>query len=272
MSQQASLPMSGYRLRIGTLSGGATGMAAPGSMAHSLRSEPRQNQLLNALNSADYQRLTPQIERVALEFGEELYEPGATLRHVYFPTSAIVSLVHTTRDGDSTEIAMVGNEGMLGVSLFLGGDSTTSGAVVQSAGYAYRMSANQFKREFGRFGSLMRLLLLYTQSLTVQIAQTAVCNRHHSIDQQLYRRLLLSLDRVQSNELSMTQEFIANMLGVRREGITQAAGKAQNAGLVRYRRGKITVLDRAGIEARCCECYKIVKNECDRLMPHDLQS
>jgi CRP-like cAMP-binding protein len=193
------------------------------------------------------------------------------MRFVYFPTTAIVSLLYVMEDGASAEIAIVGNEGILGIALFMGGESTPSRAVVQSAGFGYRMKAALLKEEFGRFGVLMHLLLRYTQSLITQMAQTAVCNRHHSVDQQLCRWLLLSLDRLSSNELTMTQELIANMLGVRREGVTEAAGKLQSAGLISYRRGKITVLDRTGVESRSCECYQVVKKEFDRLLPYKLQ-
>jgi len=193
------------------------------------------------------------------------------MRYVYFPTTAIVSLLYVMEDGASAEIAIVGNEGILGIALFMGGESTPSRAVVQSAGFGYRMKAALLKEEFGRFGVLMHLLLRYTQSLITQMAQTAVCNRHHSVDQQLCRWLLLSLDRLASNELTMTQELIANMLGVRREGVTEAAGKLQSAGLISYRRGKITVLDRLGVETRSCECYQVVKKEFDRLLPYKLQ-
>ncbi len=203
-----------------------------------------------------------------LKLGDVLYEPGVKLRHVYFPTTSIVSLLYVMEDGASAEIAIVGNEGILGISLFMGGDTTPSRAVVQSAGHAYRLKSELMKSEFERFGSTMHLLLRYTQALITQMAQTAVCNRHHSIDQQLCRWLLLSLDRLASNELTMTQELIANMLGVRREGVTEAAGKLQNAGLIRYTRGRIEVLDRGGIEARSCECYQVVKTEFDRLLPY----
>jgi CRP-like cAMP-binding protein len=232
------------------------------------RHSPRENHLLNALPDADYARLELQLELIPMRLGDVLYEPGAKLRHVYFPTSSIVSLLYVMEDGASAEIAIVGNEGILGISLFMGGETTPSRAVVQSAGHGYRLRAQLLKDEFGRFGLMMRLLLRYTQALITQMSQTAVCNRHHSIDQQLCRWLLLSLDRLSSNELSMTQELIANMLGVRREGVTEAAGKLQDAGLIRYRRGKITVLDRPGLEARCCECYQVVKAEFDRLLPY----
>ena len=229
---------------------------------------PHQNHLLDALPATDYARLAPRLEVIPMELGEVLYEPGVRLRHVYFPTTSIVSLLYVMEDGASAEIAVVGNEGMLGISLFMGGETTPSHAVVQSAGYGVRLKAQLLKDEFARFGPMMHLLLRYTQALITQMAQTAVCNRHHSVDQQLCRWLLLSLDRLSSNELSMTQELIANMLGVRREGVTEAAGKLQDAGLIRYQRGRITVLDRPGLEARACECYQVVKAEFDRLLPY----
>ena len=229
---------------------------------------PHQNHLLAALPSGDYQRLASHLELVPMKLGEVLYESGVQLRYVYFPTTSILSLLYVMEDGASAEIAIVGNEGILGISLFMGGESTPSRAVVQSAGHAFRLKAALLKNEFGRFGPTMHLLLRYTQALITQMAQTAVCNRHHSVDQQLCRWLLLSLDRLQTNELSMTQELIANMLGVRREGVTEAAGKLQNAGLISYQRGRITVLDRPGLEARSCECYQVVKTEFDRLLPY----
>src|SRR5437879_639332 len=232
------------------------------------RHSPRQNHLLDALPKGDYERLVPHLELIPMGLGDVLYEPGVRLRHVYFPTTAIVSLLYVMEDGASAEIAIVGNEGILGISLFMGGDTTPSRAVVQSAGHGFRLRARLLQNEFGRFGPTMHLLLRYTQALITQMSQTAVCNRHHSVDQQLCRWLLLSLDRLQSNELSMTQELIANMLGVRREGVTEAAGKLQDAGLIRYQRGKITVLDRPGLEARSCECYQVVKTEFDRLLPY----
>ena len=228
---------------------------------------PKKSHLLAALPAADYARLLPELELIPMGLGEVLYEPGVKLRHVYFPTTSIVSLLYVMENGASAEIAMVGNEGVLGISLFMGGDSTPSRAVVQSAGYGFRLSAQLLKNEFECFGSTMRLLLRYTQALITQMAQTAVCNRHHSVDQQLCRWLLLSLDRLATNEVSMTQELIANMLGVRREGVTDAARKLQDAGLIRYRRGRITGLDRAAMESRCCECYRVVKMEFDRLLP-----
>src|SRR5271165_2173212 len=227
-----------------------------------------QNHLLDALPSGDFERIASHLEVIRMDLGEVLYEPGARLRHVYFPTTSIVSLLYVMEDGASAEIAVVGNEGMLGISLFMGGETTPSHAVVQSAGYGVRLQAHLLKEEFARFGPMMHLLLRYTQALITQMAQTAVCNRHHSVDQQLCRWLLLSLDRLQSNDLSMTQELISNMLGVRREGVTEAAGKLQEAGLFNYRRGRISVLDRKGLEARSCECYRVVKSEFDRLLPY----
>jgi CRP-like cAMP-binding protein len=229
---------------------------------------PRQNHLLDALPKSDYERLVSHLELIPMRLGDALYEPGVKLRYVYFPTTSIVSLLYVMEDGASAEIAIVGNEGMLGISLFMGGDTTPSRAVVQSAGHGFRLRADLLKNEFGRFGPTMHLLLRYTQALITQMAQTAVCNRHHSVDQQLCRWLLLSLDRLASNELSMTQELIANMLGVRREGVTEAAGKLQDTGLIRYQRGKITVRDRPRLEARACECYQVVKTEFDRLLPY----
>ena len=240
-----------------------------GSRAATITSpNPHQNHLLDALPTSDYQRLAPHLELVPMKLGDVLYESGAKLRYVYFPTTSIISLLYVMEDGASAEIAIVGNEGILGISLFMGGESTPSRAVVQSAGLAFRLKAQLLKDEFGRFGPTMRLLLRYTQALITQMAQTAVCNRHHSVDQQLCRWLLLSLDRLQSNELSMTQELIANMLGVRREGVTEAAGKLQEAGLIQYHRGRIAVLDRTGLERRACECYQVVKSEFDRLLPY----
>jgi len=229
---------------------------------------PHQNHLLDALPDSDYERLAPHLELIPLKLGAVLYEPGAQMRYVYFPTTSIVSLLYVMEDGASAEIAIVGNEGILGISLFMGGDTTPSRAVVQSAGHGFRLRSELLKNEFGRFGPTMHLLLRYTQALITQMAQTAVCNRHHSVDQQLCRWLLLSLDRLQTNDLSMTQELIANMLGVRREGVTEAAGKLQDAGLIRYSRGRISVLDRPGLEARACECYQVVKTEFDRLLPY----
>ena len=229
---------------------------------------PHQNHLLDALPAGDYERLVPHLELVPMRLGDVLYESGVQLRYVYFPTTAILSLLYVMEDGASAEIAIVGNEGILGISLFMGGETTPSRAVVQSAGHVFRLKADLLKTEFGRFGPTMHLLLRYTQALITQMSQTAVCNRHHSVDQQLCRWLLLSLDRLQTSELSMTQELIANMLGVRREGVTEAAGKLQGAGLISYTRGRITVLDRPGLEARSCECYQVVKTEFDRLLPY----
>jgi len=224
--------------------------------------------LLDALPINDFERIEPHLELIPMKLGDVLYEPGAKLKYVYFPTTSIVSLLYVMKDGASAEIAIVGNEGILGISLFMGGETTPSRAVVQSAGFGFRLKSQLLKNEFGRFGATLHLLLRYTQALITQMSQTAVCNRHHSVDQQLCRWLLLSLDRLQTNELSMTQELIANMLGVRREGVTEAAGKLQDAGLIRYQRGKITVLDRPRVEARSCECYQVVKKEFDRLLPY----
>ncbi len=229
---------------------------------------PRQNHLLAVLPAADYERLYPHLEQALMPLGQPLYESGSHLRYVYFPTTAIVSLLYVMEDGRSAEIAVVGNEGIVGVSLFMGGETTSSRAVVQSAGDAYRLKGRVLKQEFERAGPMQHLLLRYTQALLTQMAQTAVCNRHHSLDQQLCRWLLLSLDRLASDELTMTQELIANMLGVRREGVTEAAGNLQSAGLIHYRRGHITVLDRSGLEARVCECYHVVRKEFDRLLPN----
>jgi CRP-like cAMP-binding protein len=233
---------------------------------------PRHNHLLAALPEVDWARLFPYLELVPMPLGDVLYEPGIEMRHVYFLTTAIVSLLYVMEDGSSAEIAVVGNEGVVGISLFMGGESTSSRAVVQSAGHAYRLTGKLLKEEFYRAGPMQRLLLRYTQALLTQMAQTAVCNRHHSLDQQLCRWLLLSLDRLASNDLVMTQELIANMLGVRREGVTEAAGNLQRAGLIEYNRGHITVLDRAGLEARACECYAVVKKEFDRLLPEVVAS
>jgi len=229
--------------------------------------DPRQNRLLAALPEAEWARWLAHMEPVDMPLGKVLYESGRRLTHVYFPTTSIVSLLYVMEDGSSAEIAVVGHEGLVGVSLFMGGESTTSRAVVQSAGHAFRLKAAVMMQEFNRAGPVLHLLLRYTQALITQMAQTAVCNRHHSLDQQLCRWLLLSLDRLDSNHLVMTQELIANMLGVRREGVTEAAGHLQAAGLIEYRRGRITVLDRARLEQRTCECYAVVKNEYDRLLP-----
>lgn len=232
--------------------------------------DPRDNYLLAALPEAEWQRWMPRLEHVDLPLGKVLYESGATLTHVYFPITAIVSLLYVLENGASAEIAVVGNEGIVGVSLFMGGGSTPSRAVVQSAGEGFRLSSELMKKEFERAGPVMHLLLRYTQALITQMSQTAVCNRHHSLDQQLCRWLLLSMDRLQGTELVMTQELIANMLGVRREGVTEGAMKLQKAGLIRYARGHIKVLDRPGLEERTCECYAVVKKEYDRLLPEEL--
>jgi len=228
---------------------------------------PHLNHLLDALLKADYDRLFPNLELIEMPLGQVLCESGDKLKHVYFPTNSIVSLLYVMENGASAEIAVVGNEGILGVPILLGGDSTPSRAVVQSAGHGYRMKAQLLKNEFNRAGQLQILLLRYTQALITQMAQTAVCNRHHSVEQQLCRWLLLSIDRLSGNELHMTQELIANMLGVRREGVTEAAGALQQLGLIIYSRGHIKVLDRKGLEAKSCECYKVVKAEFDRLLP-----
>jgi CRP-like cAMP-binding protein len=231
---------------------------------------PRTNQLLAALPDAEWQRWLPELEAVDMPLGKVLYESGTKLSHVYFPTTSIISLLYVMEDGASAEIAVVGHEGIVGISLFMGGESTPSRAVVQSAGEAFRLRANLMMQEFNRAGPVLRLMLRYTQALITQMAQTAVCNRHHSLDQQLCRWLLLSLDRLHTRDLVMTQELIANMLGVRREGVTEAAGNLQTAGLIRYQRGHITVLDRDGLERRTCECYTVVKKEYDRLLPMTL--
>jgi CRP-like cAMP-binding protein len=229
---------------------------------------PQQNHLLAALPAAVRDRLFPQLEPATLPLGKVLYEPGDVLRYVYFPTDAIVSLLYVMENGASAEISVVGNEGIIGVALFMGGESTPSRAVVQSAGAAYRLQGHLLKEEFNRHGELTLLMLRYTQALITQMAQTAVCNRHHSIDQQLCRWLLLSLDRLPGDTLDMTQELIANMLGVRREGVTDAAGKLQKENVIEYRRGHIKVLDRARLESLSCECYAVVKKETDRLLDY----
>ena len=229
--------------------------------------DPKMNQLLAVLPAAVWARWQPLLEWVEMPLGQVLYEAGATLSHSYFPTTAIVSLLYVMENGASAEIAVVGNEGLVGISLFMGGGSTPSRGVVQSAGQGFRIKAQIIKAEFDRLGPVMHLMLRYTQALITQMAQTAVCNRHHSLDQQLCRWLLLSLDRLQGNELKMTQELIANMLGVRREGVTEGAMKLQHAGLISYSRGLITVRDRPGLEQRTCECFAVVKKEYDRLLP-----
>ncbi len=224
------------------------------------------NRLLGSLPAADYQQLLPHLELVSLPLGETLYDPGEQLHHAYFPTTAIVSLQYILESGASAEVAGVGNEGLVGISLFMGGDTTPSSAVVQTAGQAYRLKRALLKQAFERGGATQMVLLRYTQALMMQMSQTAVCNRHHSIEQQLCRWLLVTLDRLCAGELVMTQELIASLLGVRREGITAAAGDLQRAGVIRYRRGHISVIQRAGLEARTCECYGVVKGEFDRLI------
>lgn len=238
-------------------------------MDHAIPS-PVQNHLLAQLPQGERDRWFPKLELIDMPLGQVIYEAGVTLKYVYFPTTAIVSLLHVMENGASAEIAVVGNEGIVGVSLFMGGESTPSRGVVQSTGKSYRLAAQLMKNEFNRSGPVLHLLLRYTQALITQMSQTAVCNRHHSLDQQLCRWLLLSLDRLLGNELVMTQELIANMLGVRREGVTEGALKLQKAGLIQYLRGHITVLDRKGLERRSCECYAVVKKEYDRLLPPKL--
>jgi CRP-like cAMP-binding protein len=228
--------------------------------------DPNQNHLLAALLDAEFDRLAPHLELIPMLLGDVLYESGGKLQHVYFPTTSIVSLHYVLESGGSSEIAGVGNEGVLGISLFMGGDSTPSRAVVQTGGHGYRLKSQVLMEEFNRAGPVLRLLLRYTQALITQMSQTAVCNRHHSVEQQLCRWLLLTLDRLPSNELTMTQELIASMLGVRREGVTEAAGKLQTKGYISYRRGHITVLNRAGLEGSVCECYDVVKKEFARLL------
>ena len=227
---------------------------------------PDRNHLLAALPSADFERLVVHLEPVALKLGEVLYRPGGLMRHAYFPIDSIVSLHYVMESGASAEAAGVGNEGVVGISLYMGGDTTPSSAVVQTAGHAYRLESSLLKHEFGRGGPMQILLLRYTQALITQIAQTAACNRHHSVEQQLCRWLLLTLDRVDTRDLVMTQELVASMLGVRREGITEAAGALRQAGLIQYRRGHISVLDRDGLATRACECYAVVKKEMGRLL------
>ena len=232
-----------------------------------LTPSPEENHILRSLPPAERARLFPHLRLVSLSLGAVLYESGDPQRHIYFPIDAIVSLLYVLNDGSSAEIAVVGNDGAIGIALFMGGATTTNRAIVQSAGRAYRLTKERLKQEFERHGEMLHVLLRYTQALITQMAQTAVCNRHHSVDQQLCRWLLLSLDRLSSSHLNMTQELIANMLGVRREGVTEAAGKLQKLGVIEYRRGRITVLDRARLEALACECYGVVKRETDRLQP-----
>jgi CRP-like cAMP-binding protein len=229
--------------------------------------DPRQNRLLAALTPTESSRISPYLKLASLRLGEVLYEPGARFSHVWFPATCIVSLLHTLKDGASAEIAMVGNEGLIGVAFLMGGETASHRAIVRSAGYAYRLNGRRFAAEFHRNGQMQLLLLRYTQALITQMAQTAVCNRHHTVDQQLCRWLLLSLDRLGGNKLTMTQEHIADMLGVRREGVNEAAHKLQSLGVIRYRRGRIRVLDRDRLEQLCCECYAVLKKETDRLLP-----
>ena len=229
---------------------------------------PKQNHILAALPDADYARLLPDLELIPMPLGWALYESGGHMSYLYFPTTSLVSLLYVMEDGASAEIAISGNEGLVGIALFMGGETTPSRAVVQSAGNGYRLGANAAKREFATGGHLQQLALRYTQALITQMAQTAVCNRHHSVEQQLCRWLLLSIDRLSGIELKMTQELISNMLGVRREGVTEAAGKLQAEGLIQYTRGHINVVNRAGLERRVCECYAVVKREYDRLLPY----
>jgi len=237
-----------------------------------LQIDPKKNHLLAALPAQEWHRWSAHLEPVEMLLGQVLYESGSTMSHVFFPTTAIVSLLYVMEDGSSAEIAVVGNEGLVGIALFMGGQSTPSRAVVQSGGKGYRLKANAMRHEFAQGGPVQHLLLRYTQALITQMSQTAVCNRHHTLDQQLCRWLLLSLDRLQGNELVMMQELIANMLGVRREGVTEAALKLQHNDLIRYSRGRITVIDRKGLEKRSCECYAVVKEEYDRLLPNQLAS
>lgn len=232
--------------------------------------ETKLNQLLGALPDADLKRWLPDLELIELPLGKVLYESSGVEKNVYFPTSGIVSLLYVMKNGDAAEIAVIGNEGIVGISLFMGGNSTPSRAVVQSGGKGFRLKAQIMKDDFDRFGPVTHLLLRYTQALITQISQTAVCNRHHSLDEQLCRWLLLSLDRLPGSELVMTQELIANMLGVRRQGVTEGALRLQEAGLIRYSRGRITILDRKGLEMRVCECYAVVKDEYERLLPREL--
>ncbi len=262
-SHDAGNTVSVYPLRPASDSGAATIGTDDASRR---QPDPIQNHLLAALPEADYSRLVTHFELIPMPLGEMLYEPGGQLTHVYFPTSAIISLHYVCEDGASSEIAGVGNEGMLGISLFMGGDTTPSSAVIQTAGHGYRMPARHLMDEFNRGGTMLRLLLRYSQALITQMTQTGACNRHHSVTQQLCRWLLLTLDRLPSNNLVMTQELIASMLGVRRESVTEAAGMLKEFGVISYRRGHITVLDRSGLEAHVCECYGVVKTEFDRLL------
>ena len=247
-------------------------MPAPHASSRNSPHNPKQNHLLLALPAEDYVRLLPGLELVPLPLSWAVYESGGQMSYLYFPTTSIVSLLYVMESGASAEIAITGNEGLVGISLFMGGESTPSRAVVQSAGYGYRLKASILKKEFALGGQLQHLALRYTQALITQMAQTAVCNRHHSVEQQLCRWLLLSMDRVPGNQLKMTQELIANMLGVRREGVTEAAGKLQLDGLINYSRGNITIVDRPRLEQQVCECYGVVKKEYDRLLPYQLSN
>ncbi|QBB70692.1 Crp/Fnr family transcriptional regulator [Pseudolysobacter antarcticus] len=233
------------------------------------RIDPRRNHLLGAIPEAEWDRFAPQLTPIIMKLGQVVYEAGVEQTYVYFPTDSIVSLLSVMENGDSAEIAIVGHEGLVGISLFMGGSATPSRAVVQSAGYAFRMKAQFIRDEFVLAGPVQQLFLRYTQALLTQMGQTAVCNRHHSLDQQLCRWILMSLDRLASNEVMMTQELISNMLGVRREGVTEAAGKLQRLGIIEYQRGKIRVLDRKRLEAKSCECYEVVRKEFARLLPWD---
>lgn len=261
------MPPNSHSTDQGSAAGSSAQGHRPGGSPQGLAADPRHNRLLASLPEADWQRWRGHLQPVAMPLGQALYESGAMLSHGYFPTTAIVSLMYVTESGASSEIAVVGNDGIVGVPLFMGGGSTPSRAVVQSAGEGFRMSGRAIREEFSRSASVMTLLLRYTQALIAQMAQIAVCNRHHTVDQQLCRWLLLSLDRLSGNALVVTQELIAKMLGVRREGVTEAAVALQRAGLISYRRGHITVLDRPGLEQRSCECYAVVKAEYDRLLP-----
>jgi CRP-like cAMP-binding protein len=233
---------------------------------------PRHNHLLAALHAAEYKRLFPDLEHVPMPLGEVLYESGGQLRHIYFPTTSVVSLLYVMKGGESAEIAIAGNEGLVGIALIMGGQTTPSRAVVQCAGDAFRIQPRALKQEFDRGGAVQRLMLRYMQALITQMVQTAACNRHHAVEQQFCRWLLLSIDRLPSNELTMTEGLIANMLGVRYEGVTGVAAKLQNDGLIRYDGGRITVLDRPGVEARACECYEVVRKEFERLLPDEIKS
>ncbi len=269
-ARTSAFPLPG--LRAMPVPDGRSHETLTNSVTNLKTNSPMQNSLLAALSPAELDRLTPHLELVKMSLGDVLYESGGRLQHVFFPTTSIVSLLYVLEDGASTEIAAVGNEGILGVSTFMGGDTTPSRAVVQSAGYGYRITTQNLKQEFERTGGLFRLLLRYAQALMTQTAQMAVCNRHHSLEQQLCRRLLFSLDRLPTDSLFMTQELIANMLGVRREGVTAAAGNLQRAGLIRYSRGRIDILDRNGLESAVCECYGVVKLEFNRLLSDNHRS